>query len=371
MKAVAVFPEARELRLIDRPDPGDPGSGQVRLRLRNVGICGTDREIAHFHYGTPPAGEDHLILGHEALAQVEAVGEGVEGFRVGDLVAPMVRRPCPHERCRACRAGRQDFCFTGDFVEHGIKGAHGYMAEARLDDPAQLVPVPQSLGELGVLAEPLSIAQKALQQLWQVQQRLPWACDPRVDRQKAWCHRGVVLGAGPIGLLGAMAMVNVGFETFVYSREPGDGDRAALVRSFDAEYVSSTDVSIEELAGKLGEIDFVYEATGASGLAFTAMERIGVNGAFALTGVPGDKAAEAVESARIMRRLVLQNQVIFGTVNASRSAQEAAVKDLQSFADRWPGAMEQLITGRIGLADTPSLLAEPGKGIKTVIAFDG
>lgn len=368
MRALAVFPEEREVRLLDHADPGDPGPGHVRLRMRDVGICGTDREIAHFQYGTPPAGADHLILGHEGLAEVEAVGAEVSGLRVGELVVPMVRRPCLHPHCRSCRAGRQDFCYTGDFVESGIKGAHGYMSEACIDEPAYLVPVPTELRRYGVLVEPLSIAEKALQQVWQVQQRLPWSCDPRADREKAWCHRAVVLGAGPIGLLGAMAMVTMGFETYVYSREASDSERATLARSFDAEYISSSDVPVEKLAQQLGEIDVVYEATGASGLAFAALERLGVNGVFILTGVPGDKAPEAVEAARIMRRLVLQNQVIFGTVNAGRRAHEDAVRDLQRFAQRWPDALDQLITRRITLDDAPAALAE-ASGIKTVIEF--
>ena len=368
MKAVAVFPEQREVRVIDCEDPGGPEAGQVRLRMRDVGICGTDREIAQFKYGTPPAGADHLILGHEGLAEVEAVGGDVSGLSVGDLVVPMVRRPCQHSHCRSCRVGRQDFCYTGDFVESGIKGAHGYMREACIDEPAYLVSVPKELERYGVLVEPLSIAEKALEQVWQVQQRLPWSCDPRVDREKAWCHRAVVLGAGPIGLLGAMAMVTMGFETYVYSREAADSERAALARSFDAQYISSSDVPVEELAGQLGEIDVVYEATGASGLAFAALERLGVNGVFILTGVPGEKAPESVEAARIMRRLVLQNQVIFGTVNAGRGAHEGAVRDLGQFARRWPDAMNQLITRRITLDEVPAALAE-ASGIKTVIEF--
>ena len=369
MKAVAVFPEQRQVRLIDRDDPGAPAAGQARLSMCAVGVCGTDREIAHFHYGTPPPGSDHLILGHECLARIEAVGDGVDAFRAGDLVVPLVRRVCPHERCRSCRAGRQDFCFTGDFTEAGIKGAHGFMSETCVESADYLVPVPRELEACGVLVEPLSIAQKALQQVWQVQQRLPWSCDPRVDREKAWCHRAVVLGAGPIGLLGAMTMVAAGFETYVYSREPADSDRAELVRSFEGQYINSQETPVAQLAERLGEIDVVYEATGASGLAFAAVERLGVNGVFVLTGVPGEKSPEAVESARIMRRLVLQNQVIFGTVNAGRSAHEDAVRDLAVFARRWPGALEALITDRITLAEVPDVLAQPGAGIKTIIRF--
>ena len=370
MKAVAVFPEQRQVRLIDRDDPGAPAAGQVRLSMGAVGVCGTDREIAHFHYGTPPAGSDHLILGHECLARIEAVGDGVDAFRAGDLVVPLVRRVCPHERCRSCRAGRQDFCFTGDFTEAGIKGAHGFMSETCVESADYLVPVPRELEACGVLVEPLSIAQKALQQVWQVQQRLPWSCDPRVDREKAWCHRAVVLGAGPIGLLGAMAMVAAGFETYVYSREPADSDRAELVRSFDAQYINSQETPVAQLAERLGEIDVVYEATGVSSLAFAAIQRLGVNGVFVLTGVPHDDGKEAVAASRVMRRLVVRNQVVFGTVNAGRSAHDDAVADLQTFARRWPEALDRLLTRHIDLEQVPAALQDPGGDIKAIITFD-
>ena len=370
MQAVAVFHEARQVRLIDREPPGAPGPGQVRLRSVAVGICGTDREIARFEAGTPPPGSDHLVIGHECLAEVDAVGEGVEDLSPGDLVVPMVRRPCPHERCRACRNGRQDFCYTGDFIERGIKGADGFMAGQWLDEPQWLVAVPAALRRWGVLIEPLSIAEKALAQIWQVQQRLPWACEPRAGRGEGWCHRAVVLGAGPIGLLGGMALANAGFETFIYSREPQDSPRAELAGAFGATYISSSEVPIDDLAERLGEIDVVYEATGVSSLAFAAIQRLGVNGVFVLTGVPHDDGKEPVAASRVMRRLVVRNQVVFGTVNAGRSAHDDAVADLQTFARRWPEALDRLLTRHIDLEQVPAALQDPGGDIKAIITFD-
>ena len=60
-------------------------------------------------------------------------GDGVTNFDVGDLAVPMVRRPCPHDRCTACVNTQQDFCYTGDFTERGIKGEHGFMADYVVD----------------------------------------------------------------------------------------------------------------------------------------------------------------------------------------------------------------------------------------------
>jgi hypothetical protein len=75
--------------------------------MLEVGICGTDREICTFHYGTPPAGSDHLVIGHESLGEVEEIGAEVSRLQPGDLVVTMVRRPCPHDHCIPCRSGRK------------------------------------------------------------------------------------------------------------------------------------------------------------------------------------------------------------------------------------------------------------------------
>src|SRR5262245_65395094 len=178
MKAVAVFPSERKVRVIDEPAPRITSPTQARLRILDVGVCGTDREICAFEYGTPPPGLSHLVIGHESLSRVEEVGPGVSKVRPGDLVVTMVRRPCPHDTCGACTQARQDFCFTGDFEERGIKSRHGFMTEQIVEDERYLVPVPEALRDVGVLVEPLTIAEKALIQLWDMQERLRWARPP-------------------------------------------------------------------------------------------------------------------------------------------------------------------------------------------------
>ncbi|HMP78286.1 MAG TPA: alcohol dehydrogenase catalytic domain-containing protein, partial [Pirellulaceae bacterium] len=129
MKAIAVFPHDRQVKLVEVHPPWVMGPNSVKLQVLEIGICGTDREICRFHYGTPPSGQQHLLIGHEMLGRVVAVGAGVSRVLPGDLVIPMVRRPCPHDWCVACRSGRQDFCYSGDFTERGIKDQHGFMTE--------------------------------------------------------------------------------------------------------------------------------------------------------------------------------------------------------------------------------------------------
>lgn len=371
MKAVAVKPTDRQIGIVDHPAPplGTPTS--VKLRMLEVGVCGTDREICAFQYGTPPPGSDYLVIGHESLGRVLEVGAAVSRVKPGDLVVPMVRRPCPHERCLACRTERQDFCYTGDFTERGIKEAHGFMTEFVVDEEKYLSVVPAELRDVAVLVEPLTIAEKALTQVWQVQQRLPWACPVEPGEARGHCHRAVVLGAGPVGILGAMVLVAAGFETYVYSREPAPNPKAELVERLGARYVSSRAVSVERLAERVGNIDVVYEAVGASRIAFQVMKVLGTNGVFVFTGVPGRKAPIELDTDRIMRNLVLKNQVAFGTVNAGRGAYDAAVRDLAAFATRWPTAVRSMITGRHPIEAHAELLAGRVGGIKNVITIAG
>src|SRR5438046_1706424 len=119
MKAIAVFPAKREIKLVDHPEPKIAAPDEVKLRMLEVGVCGTDKEICSFQYGTPPAGSEYLVIGHESLAEVIEVGPAVTRLKRGDLVVPSVRRPCPHDSCPSCRQDRPDFCFTGDITERG------------------------------------------------------------------------------------------------------------------------------------------------------------------------------------------------------------------------------------------------------------
>ena len=267
MKALAVFPASREVRLIDQPEPVIAGPTEVKLRILEAGICGTDREITSFHYGTPPANSPHLVIGHEALGEVVDVGSGVTGLARGDLAVLTVRRPCPHEICAPCRKGRQDFCITGDFTERGIKGAHGFMTEFVVDDQRYIVKVPKELREVAVLLEPLTVAEKAGEQARVLAQRLPGELKNDPSQLNA-----LVLGAGPIGLLGAMKLANAKFNTWVYSLDKADSPNVKIVSAIGARFISSAEHPPAELAKTIGNIAVVYEATGAAKISFEVLE---------------------------------------------------------------------------------------------------
>jgi threonine dehydrogenase-like Zn-dependent dehydrogenase len=359
MRALAVFPERRELQIIDVPAPVREGERDVMVRIREVGICGTDREICEGHHGTPPSGSKRLVLGHEALGEVVEVGPGVRTLTPGDLVALTVRRPCNVKTCVACRAGRQDFCISGGFIERGIKGADGYLTELVVEHERYLVRVPHRLADVGVLMEPLTVAAKAAVDLDAILRRYPW--------EPMGLH-ALVLGGGPIGLLAAMTLVARNITTCVYSLEPADSDRARLARSLGAEYISARDTSLSELPARLGPADVVFEAAGVAKVAFGALSSLAPNGVFILSGVPGGGRPTEIDLDGIMRNIVLKNQVLFGTVNASRAAFERAVEKLEQFMGVFPDALRGLITHRVQLEDAPDLLRRPS-GIKQVVTL--
>lgn len=368
MKAVSVFPHRCQVHLTDEPEPALRTPNDVKLRMLEVGICGTDKEIAACQYGTPPEGRDSLVIGHESLGEVVELGREVSGLKLGDLVVPMVRRPCAIEDCLPCRSERQDYCSTGEFAERGIKSLSGFMTEYVVDDARYMVKVPRALRDIAVLVEPLTIAEKSLAQVAVVQQRLPWACPVKRGAERHTCHRAVVLGAGPVGLLGAMALRHTGFDVTVYSKTPAPNDRAALVEAIGGRYLSSERTSVDELVEIVGPIDLVYEAVGASQLAFDVLRVLGTNGIFVFTGVPARKGPIQIDSDLLMRNLVLKNQVVLGSVNAGREDFESAIRDLGAFKKRWPEAVDAMISGRFPIEDVAALLR--GKdGIKNVLAI--
>jgi threonine dehydrogenase-like Zn-dependent dehydrogenase len=376
MKAVAVFPHTRELKLINVDEPRIERPSEVKIRMLEVGICGTDKEICRFEYGTPPEGSDYLIIGHESLGEVVEVGPAVEDLQAGDLVVTMVRRPCNHPECRPCRSGHQDFCSTGDFTERGIKGRHGFMAEYVVDEAEYMHVVLPACREVAVLVEPLTIATKALTQALKVLQRLPWF-DPdqletvnqirQVGSREGKTYQALVLGAGAVGLLGAMALRVVGFETYVYDRQPAPNPKSDLVESIGGYYIGEEDLlSFERLHG---EIELVYEATGASQLAFRAIKVLAPNSIFIFTGVPSLGATSELDTDIIMRNAVLYNQVIMGTVNAGKEAFALAIRGLGISMALWPTAAQSLITGRYPLQSYRELLLGQASGIKNVLTF--
>jgi len=338
-------------------EPGTPGSaaleevaepaaeeGAVLVDGVAWGICGTDAEIIAGEYGEAPPGADRLVLGHESLGRVAEAPAG-SGFDPGDLVVGIVRRPDPVP-CGSCAAGEWDFCRNGLYTERGIKGLHGFASERWRIEPEFLVKLDGGLGLLGVLMEPTTIVAKAWEQIDRIMARATIAPE-----------RVLVCGAGPIGLLAALLARARGYEVIVLDRAT-DGPKPALVRDLGAAYHAGAVHDVEPAP------DIIVEATGADAVVLDAMGHTGANGVVCLTGVSSGGHSVALDAGALNRSLVLENDVVFGTVNANRRHYAAAAEALAAADRDWLG---RLITRRVPLDRWQEALQRTPQDIKVVV----
>ena len=298
---------------------------EVLVRTLEVGVCGTDREISEGLFGIAPEGESMLVLGHEALAVVERDGCG---FTRGQLVTAIVRRSCGH--CIACAEGSPDSCLTGDYSERGITRLDGYARELVAEDPAQLIAIPASLGRLGVLAEPTSICERALRHARTIGGRQPWQLE-----------RALVIGAGAIGLVTTYLLRLADVEVWTASLEPEN----ELVEACGARYVSTHDTELTEL----GTFDLVIEAAGNAQLMAQSLSLLRRSGVACLLGIDPRQQQVELDGPVLGVDTILENRVLFGSVNAQRQDWLAAVADLERARQRWPEALEEFVTLRVPL----------------------
>lgn len=313
MRAVALDFEARTPVETELAEPARPAATEVLYRIRELGVCGTDRELARFRFGAPPAGETKLVLGHEALGEVVAVGAEVASVRPGDLVVPMIRRACS-PACTSCASGRRDLCVTGRYIERGIMGLHGYFTSYAVDAADDLFVAPSALAGVAILAEPLSVVEKAI--------------DSALRAHPAEPRTALVIGAGPIGLLAGLALQLRGFRVEILSTEAEDHPRARIARDAGLVYLRN---SVPTAA------DIVIEAAGSAGAARAALEWLAPLGVAVLLGA-GDFEAQMPGT-----RFIVENLTLLGAVNAGPQHFRAALEDLARIDRR---ALEALLHRR-------------------------
>ena len=297
----------------DVAEPPGPLDGEVLFRVNQVGICGTDREIAAVRLVLPPAGDEFLTLGHEALGQVVAVGRGVSDLRPGDWIVPTVRRPCKPP-CKPCGTGRADLCASGEYVERGIVRLHGYFTDLGVDDANDVLKVPDELLEHAILIEPLSAVEKAVETA-QCAHLGFFGFNP---------PRALVLGAGTIGILAALTLQTRGFDVTVSSLEPRDHERARMLERAGIRYIE-----LDEMRPS----DIVIEATGSAEALANGARSLARNGVLVTLGAPNATIAFP------FRDLIIKNQALIGSVNASPASFALALDDLSGFDRRVLDAM--------------------------------
>jgi glucose 1-dehydrogenase len=346
--ALTVAPGIENSARLENVFEPDRADGVVLVRTVALGVCGTDREIISGEYGTAPPGQKRLILGHESLGRVETAPPG-SGLIPGDLVVGIVRRPDPVPCC-ACAAGEWDMCRNGRYTERGIKERHGYGAEYFRIEPEFVIKLALTLGLLGVLIEPASILAKA------------WDHVDRIGgRFKTWQpHTLLITGAGPIGLLAALMGAQRGLEVHAFDRG-WTGLKPQLVHALGGTQHSSLDSALERL-----QPDIVMECTGSASVIRELLGRTSPGGIICLLGVsaPGQKID--VDMGKVNRTLVLDNEVVFGSVNANHAHYKKAAQALAEADQHW---LRRLITRRVPLDRWAEALEHRPGDIKAIIDF--
>jgi threonine dehydrogenase-like Zn-dependent dehydrogenase len=348
MRAITLQPGVKDSAdLEEMPEP-PAADGALLVDGIALGICGTDAEIVDGDYGEPPPGAERLVLGHESLGRVAEAPDG-SGFMRGDLVVGIVRRPDPVP-CASCAAGEWDFCRNGQYTERGIKALHGYGSERWRVEPEFAVKLDPGLGMLGVLMEPTTIVAKAWEQI-----------DRVLTRATIEPERVLVTGAGPIGLLAALLARRRGYELTVLDRAT-DGTKPELVRDLGGTFHAGGVAELDPPA------DIIVEATGASQVVLDAMSHTGANGVVCLTGISSGGHDIGLDAGDLNRRIVLENDLVFGSVNANKRHYEAAAQALADADRSW---LERLITRRVPLDRWREALTREEHDIKVVVELGG
>ena len=365
VKAVAVIPgKANTIHLREVPKPAVsnvPNGRGVLVKILRVGVDGTDKEINAAEYGAAPEGDDYLIVGHESFGIVEEVGANVSEFKPGDYVSLTVRRP---GSSLYDAIGTYDMTTDDTYFERGINLRHGFLTEYIVDEPEYIIRVPENMKEVGVLMEPMSVAQKAIEQAYRIQQRL------RVWQPK----RAAVLGSGTLGLLATLVLRIRGLDVTTFGNTMPPILNSSLIEELGARYISTKQTSLTDASAKFGPYDLILEGTGYSPLVFEAMNVLAKNGVLAMVSVTGGSRQLEIPADKINLGFVLGNKVAFGSVNANREYFESGVKDLSTAELQYPGWLTKLLTHEVkGLENYQEmirLLTEAKGTIKVYCSVD-
>ena len=348
MKAVTVQPGVGgSVRFEEVPEP-DQSTGSILVQAVAVGICGTDVEITSGAYGWSPPGRDRLILGHESLGRVVDPGPG-SGLQAGDLIVGIVRRPDPVP-CPNCAVGEWDMCRNGQYTERGIKQIDGFMSERWRIEPGYFTKLDSSLGVLGVLLEPTTVVAKAWELVAAMRARAFW--EPR---------HALVTGAGPIGMLAALIGVQHGLDVHVLDQVT-KGAKPQLVADLGATYHAG---AIDALGL---EPDVVIECTGVGSVIIDSIRHVGAGGVVCLTGVGSGGPPSGLSTADVAKEVVLQNNVVVGSVNANRRHFYRAAEELARADRAW---LARLISRRVPPQNIADALQRGPDDIKVVVDFGG
>ncbi|APV43714.1 Threonine dehydrogenase [Dehalogenimonas formicexedens] len=376
MRAIGLVRGENSVQTFDLPKPEITQPDEVLVRIKEVGLDGTDYNVVRYGPDMAPD-KNRMVMGHEAVGIVEDIGGDVKSLVPGDIVSITVRRGCGI--CHPCLHNQSDMCMTGLFKERGIHKLDGFLSEYAVDQEQYMVKVPREMKHLAVLTEPVSIAEKGIDQIRIIQSRFPWTCPhPEHDfKSPDWgnCKTGLVVGAGPLGLLAAsllrLAQVNIMVADIVPDSHP----KAGLVNYLGAKYVDTSDKSPRELMEYCevhgGSVDILFEASGAASTALQLISYMARSSIYIMTGIPRDELNLNIDAGQVIRHMVKNNEVVVGSVNSNRSHFEKALLQMTRINLEFPELCQKILTDRVKFNDFQEAFTPKGpKFIKTVIEVD-
>jgi len=346
MKAISLIPQTKKISLKEVEEPLVQEPDDIKIKVLQVGICGTDREEAAGGRADAPPGKEELIIGHEMFGKIVEVGSAVKKVAVGDYGLFTVRRGCGH--CRPCQHNRSDMCQSGDYTERGIKGVDGFQSEFVVDKEQYIVPVPAAIKDIGVLTEPMSVVAKAVDEAMLIQYA---RCKTFSSNKWLQGKKALVAGIGTIGLLAAFALRLRGAEVYGMDIVDATSMRPQLLNEIGCHYIDGREIATLNLDDHFGQVDFIFEAAGIAKLQIELIDALGTNGMYVATGIPSAARSITLDGAALMQQLVLKNQVVVGSVNASIEHYNIAVADLLACKEKWPKAIQRMITQRLPFSD--------------------
>ncbi len=376
MLAVGMMRKKEGVHTFELPMPEIKQPDEVLVRVKEVSPDGTDFNMIRYGLQDIAEGRDGIALGHEMVGVVEVVGSGVKSLAPGDVVTMTVRRGCG--QCQPCLHNQSDMCMTGLYTERGIQKLDGFLTQFVVDQEQYIVKVPPGLAKFAVFTEPLSIAEKGIEQIRVIQSRFPWACahPEHAFPSSDWggCKTALVVGAGPLGLLATALLRRAEVNTYVSDIISENSPKANLVKHMGASYIDTrhkTPQNLMEQYCAAGNVDIIFEASGAAATAVELINCMRRSSIYVMTGIPRGDIIIRLDAAQLVRQLVRYNQVVVGSVNSNRSHFEMALKDMERIKSRFSGALEGMFTHRVRLEDYQEAFAprDPGH-IKTVIEVE-
>ncbi len=376
MLAIGMMQGKPGVHAFELPKPEITQPDEVLVRVKEVGVDGTDFNMVEHNLQDIAEGRSRIITGHEMVGVVEAIGSKVKSLAPGDTVIMTVRRGCG--LCQPCLHNQSDMCMTGLYTERGIHKRDGFFTEFVVDQEQYVIRVPADLARLAVFTEPLSIAEKGIEQIRAIQSRLPWACEhpDHTFQSPDWgkCKTALVVGAGPLGILASALLRLAEVDTYTIDIVPEDSPKAHLIKHMGANYIDSSDKTPKELVEHYcaaGNVDIIFEASGAADTAIELINCMRRSSIYVMTGIPRKELTMQLDAAQLVRQIVRYNQVIVGSVNSNRSHFEMALNDIPEINSRFGGMLEEMITDRFQMKDYQQVfsLTDP-KHIKTVIEIE-